>query len=874
MILALRSAASFIVALTFFQGLGVYILPDIPRIAVSFLALFIVPGFALRNLFFRSRTGLVQQAAEVFVLGSVFASAVTCVGFIPGASFGLCSAVSAICTLILVWLSGKKEIHSIEALTESCDRSSSRSKARFSFRLLLLPLAFAICFVALQGRGELGIATDAPDHLSFIRRSIESGKLFPHDSFYSEGDGISLDPRKGLWHPVLAGWARAAAVSPETLWKNIPSFTAFFALCAFYGFSSVLLGSNLLAFLSTVLLLVFASGEGFPWLSKIAFSRNMVLVMFWTCTVFTISYCRSAKKFDLVAALAISAAGTAFHLSFALFWLSALVSILIFVLVDREGRAWRKNFSKVATATVAAFSLPVVVRFATAVPVYNSIHRHLQGVLFLGNNFFTVDPAEIATRFGPAFFFAIVVAPFYRLLSYRKALSKLVLIMFLVPTIAVLFPFTATVMERFLGYLFYRTLDAATVFCLIAATLWGSVRVVLSGARWHESGKKNFLASGLLRVLAFAAIAMFFWWPARLAIGYLIAEQKMHGKDNALAPRYEALYKLLNDRLPPRSIIASDPRTSYLISAFTDHFIVATLDQHCSPCDTLALERLEATRDLFSPAVPARESVDWLVEKSVRYVLLDEEAPEYADFFGCIPKGGAIAALEKFESCPELFTPIVDELGFHLFEVRSSQRFSSMSVACGIALDSYEDCRDIESEPICDVSMLSEEPMVVTNSLDVGSGIAFTGAKIENPTLRNIDTLCIRFCWQAKGTIKFGFPLELVIRLDGPKLQGRFYRDWYGKQYRRFVERRTGRLRRLTLSMPLRSGAADADLWPVGKDLGQSVRIPLSSSLAPGIYELRVKVRRKTYLPVRTIADYLMNDDSLQGNAISAVYVQ
>jgi len=54
----------------------------------------------------------------------------------------------------------------------------------------------------------------------------------------------------------------------------------------------------------------------------------------------------------------------------------------------------------------------------------------------------------------------------------------------------------------------------------------------------------------------------------------------------------------------------------------------------------------------------------------------------------------------------------------------------------------------------------------------------------------------------------------------------------------------------------------------------QDFALPLSPYLAPGDYELRVRVLRAPYLMNRTASDYLSNEDSLHGTPVSLIHVE
>jgi MFS family permease len=736
---------------------------------------------------------------------------------------------------------------------------------------LLLACAFAACFFVFYDRGELGAGTDALDHVSFVRRSVESGALFPRDSYYREGDGASPDPRKGLWHPVLSRWARDANAPADRVWRMVPSCAAFFALCVLYGFAASLAGPGLVALLAVALFLVFGAGEGAAWFTKIGFSRNVALVLLWADVRFIVRWCRSRRRADLAAAAFVAAAGAAFHVAFALQALAVLLGMLCFVLASREGRAWRAPFALSAAATAAAMAIPLALRSAEAGVAHNVVHTHRQGMLVLTETLAVVDPAEVATRLGPAFFFLLAAAPFYYLYTKRVERRSLALYLFAAPVVLVCTPFIASAMERFLGYLHYRMLDAAPVAVLLGITLAGLSRAAFGGGAFRRGAP----SSPAGRIFALAALAVFAWYPLRVGMRTAAAGiASAFGTPAAIEARYASLFAAIETRVPPGGVIATDPRTSYIVSAFTDRFVAVTLDQHGSPSDPLALERLRGIRDLMSPAVPASAGAAWLEAAGAAHVIVDESAGPDDDFFGSMPPGGGSGSARKLESCPALYRRVFEIEGFHFFEVARGSGAKPGDPGCGAPLAEPPACAGAGEIASAGGPLPGEDRLLIDNPIDAGSGIVLSRAVIDRFTLRTIDTLTGYFCWKAGRAVPYGLPLEVTIRLDGASRTGERHRAWYGKQYRRFVERRQGVFHRATWTVRLRSGEAAPDLWPPGESVRQDFAVPIPHALSPGAYELRIKVRRTPYLPVRTVADYLSNDDSLQGTAIGMIYVQ
>ncbi len=75
---------------------------------------------------------------------------------------------------------------------------------------VLLAAAFAAVHAARFGP-PLGYLSDTPDHVGTLRRMLQSGDLFPADAFFRDAGRAGADPRKGLWHGIVALLAQLAS---------------------------------------------------------------------------------------------------------------------------------------------------------------------------------------------------------------------------------------------------------------------------------------------------------------------------------------------------------------------------------------------------------------------------------------------------------------------------------------------------------------------------------------------------------------------------------------------------------------------------------------------------------------------------------------
>lgn len=838
-------------------GLRVLPGPDALGILLAFHALIVLPGLVAWRLAGAGIEADADGVCRVLLTGLALACVVVCLGFIPGATYPVIAHAYGGLLLAGLLIDGLRSGGGSGAAVDFKARADGDAGGK-RLQLLVIVLLFVLCCVFMYGSGETAVDTDAPDHISFIRRSLDGGALLPHDSFHREGDGTVLDPRKGLWHPVVALWAWQADAAPEVLWQALPGVLAFLALAVFWLFAAELVGPVPLRLVALVLLFLFFRGEGLGWLTRLGYSRNVAQIAAWGTIAFLIRYLRSSRRLYLASAVVLAPAGAAIHLDYAAVVGMSLLSLLVFVVAARAGRSWRAPFAVAASLVVAALAFPAALRLMHAPSETNLIHEHVQGMLELGNGLRLIDPAELIARFDLAFLFALALAPFFFLLALGGERTALTGTLFIVPVVLVLNPLTATILERQAGYFHVRLLHAAPVICFLALSVAGLLRAMIGGSAVRRRGGGTSAGRWLVRAFAAAALLYFALVFLRPAVPRLAADvARLALRDPVEASDGLRIGRFLED-LPRHSVIASDPATSYLVSAFSDHFVVVILDQHCSPADTGALKRVRSTRDLFDPALPLEASTAWLRSAGVGYVLVDSLAFGTAEFFGVTAFLEHGDVLEKFRSRPSLLREIRSAEGLHLFafdaDLAQESRREDVDRAAGV----FGACEPRRGEKID----LPGENKLILADFDAGSALFAAG-----------DSVAFDICWSAVEPLQYGLPLYWTLRFDTHFPRGAFHRQWYGKQYRRHIERRNMVLYRFTVSGRVAGGHLHPDVWPAGAYVRQTVGVVLPRGLAAGEYVVRLTVSRRAYLPNRTPADYLRNEDSLHGVPVGSISI-
>ncbi len=841
--------------------------PGTLGIALAFLSIIIIPGIYLSLFFYREVSVTVESFCRIFFLGLLYAVCLVTVGFIPGAGYqqiSLAGTFAVICmSLIFIATAYSGTGNFKDDLVRNLRKRSrlrDREKKAIS---MLMAVVFAICFILFYGRGETGTQTDAPDHLSYIRRSLDSGKLFPTDSFFKDGDGVSFDQRKGMWHPVMSLWTFLAGTSPDILWRIAPAFLVFFYVLSFWYFARSILRSTHLVVIAGIFLLLMYRGEGIAWFTESPYSKNLMQAIFWGASGSLVRYYREGGRDRLRMAAILTLTGVAVHVVFAVLISVFLGSILIFTSIPGWGDDWRRRFWRSLFPLLAVLAIPLFIRISLSGSGFSAIHIHRQGMLIFSDRFVMADPVEVLKNNGIAFFFTLLLSPFLFFLTTDRSTGRLVGTLFLVPVFLGFNPLTGRLMESFFGYLYYRILSAAPLMCAMAVLTAGFMLVLFRGRSGKSARNQSASWKGALkRISAAVILAVIIAIPVRFSIRDFIPEIAVLSDPATTGGRDSSVpVKELLEGIPAHSVIASDPSTSYIISAYTDHFVTVTLGQHGSPSDILALERLADARDLFSPVVSIGENLRWLRERDVMFIVADTSGWRNNDFYDCVPAGNIPFFMRKFKSCEKILHEMASKDGFILFGVRQDAGASSMAERCRYKDAGAVSCKSSDGDDFMELDF------------EAGGEVRLENFVLVESHLTRGGSLHGSFCWRIPAVRRFGLPLEWTVRLDTEFPEGIFYGSWYDKQYRRTVERRRGVFYRWTARGRMMSGTAFPDQWPVTAVVEQDFEIRLPDNLAPGKYSVSVMVREVPYIENRTIFDYFSNRDSFSGRRVSDLVI-
>jgi hypothetical protein len=331
----------------------------------------------------------------------------------------------------------------------------------------------------------------------------------------------------------------------------------------------------------------------------------------------------------------------------------------------------------------------------------------------------------------------------------------------------------------------------------------------------------------------------------------VLAAERRRGPDHWARGLYQ-----LAEELPPGSVIASDPVTSYFISAFTPHYVVCTLDQHAPPNDLRVEARMTAARDIVSPYTTAREKDRLIRQFRVTHVVINRALPEglILNYWTLEPRA-AKDADDMFRSLHYEFEAKDLDDGLTSFRWRNEERLNTLPrpvprpVVAALPAEATR------------IGELSGEAVL--------EGAAIHGAGILPPG----GELALDLYWSRREALPPGTYM-VSVRFDKKELSLPFNGQPFPKLTRKVVEKLHHERYRFRDDHMILGGLFAPDAWQAGDIVDDDVRVRVPTDIAPGRYRVEAKLLRIANQPNQELRDYFYDDDIYQGVQVGEVTIE
>lgn len=848
-IVSLISTALFIVLHLFSPRITS---PQLPFI-FNFLYVVILPGYLLTAKLLPWTRGTLRILAS-FVFGTAAAFAV----LFPLALFRqdilLAKFITPVIVLLLSFWTGPDRRKIME--WGKVGRQEIPPDHASTMIILVALLIFISALIVRTG-DPLRYTSDSADHIAYIRTIARTHEAFPDQFYYRDGGTLTRDIRKGMAHAL---WGTINALSGNTsihlTWPLISLFGSIFITIALYIVGKTLFRSDSIGLLSAFLFVLYFKGglQGYR-LVTIAAGYPFGQTFYVTALAFIPRYLNTSKPgyLLLLAVTAWAAAGT--HI---VHFIIAIFIILVFALtlfIQAPGYARKDMITRKVPLILAAITLInipyLLLRYVRDYAPSNPIHMHTQGIFHITKQLYTMNPVVFLNSAGPLGLICIISLFLLWERSRREETLRLMLCGLITYYILVFNPLWYPLLLKKMSYLLIRfefAIPPMIVSACLLRELWSKVR-----GRNRTFGIFKTLI-GLASVALILAPPL---WNTVTAFAYrteTVKRERVNGY-SSLSDLFAAIQSLC----PPGSVILSDPITSFGIPAFSDQYVVCPYDQHSTPNDSTAIERITDCRTIYNPCASIFDIRDVLKKYEVDYLVINGRIPSHIQtMYWITDRETAEEARQNINAYPGIFKAL-----YH------GENVTLYSVDCDA---SSERRMEAPLQPqFAGPPVSIQETEMLTESGE--PGILVKRVAVSRARVSRGDTLQVRITWVATEELPFD-SYAAHLRFDTDFEKSMLYNEAYGKLYRKIYEALRGNLYRFRRDFQPFNGIFPPDTWETMHEMRERVTVRIPENVSPGRYAVSLKITIKSQYPNYTWSEIVTDTDMYSGTVMNHIVIE
>ena len=723
---------------------------------------------------------------------------------------------------------------------------------------IMIALIASVSILILLTGDPLFYTNDSVDHIAYIRTVSRTHEVFPEQWYYRDGGMLTHDIRRGLLHAL---WGTLNSFTGRNdaiaIWPIVSLIGSAAFIVALFCAGGALFGSPAIGVIAAVLfVLLYRGGLREIELIRMAYAFLFGKIFYVTALAFLPRYVKRPESgyLILIAASALAATGT--HINFFPITIFILcVAVLAALIHGRGAERARMLFRRIPLLALAVFATSgpyVALRYVRDYAPNNPIYMHVQGILYFTDKLYTLNPTVFLGEIGTLGMLAMLSIPLLWRRSREDEALRLLFYGLLAYYVLVFNPLWFPLMHEKLLYLLAR-FEALVPSMLVSAYLLFEL--------WRWARRRASALSNARSLVALVAVAACLAYPlAKLPGAFIYSKAKIERLRPYSYRNLDDLYGVINAKCPPGNVFLSDVFTSFSIPAFTDQYVVCSLDQHSVPNDSTAEERIADCRDLFTPSTSARAMEDILGKYGAEYVVVNGRIPPDIGALYWKPDLVAARALTKrLRNAAPAFEILYERDDLAVFRFAGD----SAAVAAGSPADEgISFAGDSVTEMDLARSAASGQP-----------GIRIKGASVSRERVRRGDTLQIRVVWVAEEKI----PLRRYtgyLRFDTGFSKNALFRESYGKLYRKALETVKRERYRFRVDFLPMGGIFAPDIWPPLREVRDTVIIAVPPDVAPGTYAISLKLEITPQFPNYRLRDFFSDRDYYSGVEVARITIE
>jgi len=818
------------------------VLPGPLRLTAAFAVLVLVPGWAFSALGARPPGGGWLAAGWAFGFGVAWNAALVLLALAAGLPFLALLPWTPLTSVLpwglVAWRAGGSPAAPVRGLSLA------------AVLAVLLAAAFAAVHAARLGP-PLGYLSDTPDHVGTLRRMLQSGELFPADAFFRDAGRAGADPRKGLWHGIVALLARLADLGPLETWRWLGALVAPFFVFNVAALGFKCRGSVGAALAAWVLVLTYGGGPGQSQARQAVYATRIADQLAIAAAVAVLADLDRRAWATRLAAVTLGFAAVAAHVFSAIQFALVLPALGLGLLL-RDRRLGPESRRLTGTALLlGVVCLPYLLfRAQQAYAPMNVIHTEPQGLTWLAGSLRVVSIEQLWAWMGLAW----VLVPLSWPWLWTRGRGNVAVLYLLTSSLAVALtiynPPVVALLQPRLGYLIMRMVWIVPFAALVAWLLPELLAGVCPGRPgWARTG------AGALLALALALLA-----PSVPQAVQVLLRGPGTGAAVEQDPRsWQADFDWMTRHLDPGCVVLSDPATSYLVPMMTGRYVATLADQHSSPNDSLGLTRILDARDALDPYGTWERTREVIRRYGAGAIVLNDRFNEPLPLGYWAPRHPwFLAARARLDAYPAAFPPLYDTGDLVVYGVREA------------ALDTLSSPATLRPYVEAWVPGTAAYAPVSRDSLDRAPELV--GFALSTRVAAPGENLTGVARWHAARPVAAG-AWRVAVRLDRSLPGGFAPPAFVGKPARRFLELvRRERYGFRADHLPAR-GDYGPDLWRTDEVVQDSFALWVPTDAADGTYRIEARMVRQPRYPNLRLSEWFFYRDHDPGVPVGSLVV-
>lgn len=600
------------------------------KIFFLFTAYFLLPGFLIFRTFFFKSFGVTPISAIPlsFLTSLILFFPLSILTYIAEFPILLLPVISLIISLALI------TYHTANKSWGSLKIETYKSPS-----IMILTLLIVITGMLIVFNIQTNMDGDSLYHLAFVNKLAENTMVTPNDAMFNV-DAIPAAYGYNVWYLPLAGMISVSGVDAPSIWLLLSSFIIILALLSLGTLAETVFKRAYYALIAMAAFITYYGVfSGFFEFQLLPYPDQIArIVLLPTLFALVFIALRKQSKLSIFYIACATIMISFIHLYSALAFALLLGGYALYQFFARENEKAKQIFliGVVSLGSALLFTVLKIVGISSFVSGLPTITELRDDGIWISESLFIISPQSHLDIFRYIILGLLLIMFVYAFMKNREWVKSdwfiFIFITSILPFFILFNPYLVTYGSKLVTYTYIHRMWNLISFPLIITALIYVITNLLSSNNSKRAlhtirTHTVFLSSVTILILIVPLFTGNYLTHARSNI---VDPQQVEEYFNGHPAQTVDIISYINEKLPHKQVIMSDPWTSYRLASLTNNYVVTSLWQHFSP----VVDRVERTANAnFILSSPDMGTILRLLEEyGATYFLINRPYATYKSY--------------------------------------------------------------------------------------------------------------------------------------------------------------------------------------------------------------------------------------------------